>query len=122
MFLEAETLVAMFEELRGEQLSAVTFVADYLQLWFDGPCLNVINPLTVECASGKITSWQPGFRDLLCAQIAKVVAAIEHRPSEALVIHFTDGSCLAISLQAKDYTTPEAYFAHGFADNGWAVE
>ena len=119
--MEAETPTAMFEELCGEQLSAVTFVQDYLQLWFDGPCINVKNPLTVESGAGKITSWQPGFRDLLCAQIAKIVAAIEYYPSVALVLRFSDGSSLAVSLEAKDYTTPEAYFAHGFADGQWAV-
>ena len=32
---------AMLDQLRGEQLSAVTFVQDYLQLWFDGPGFNV---------------------------------------------------------------------------------
>lgn len=119
--MKAETLTTMFEELCGEQLSAVTFVQDYLQLWFDGPCINVNNPLTVDTAAGKITSWQPGFRDLLCAQIAKVVSTIEYHPSVALVIRFSDSSSLVVSLEANDYTTPEAYFAHGFADNQWAV-
>ena len=49
-----ETSSRLFEELRGEQLSAVTFVQDYLQLWFDGPGINVTNPLTVESAAEKI--------------------------------------------------------------------
>src|SRR5438105_997105 len=69
---------ALFEQLRGEQLSSVAFVQDYLQLFFDGPGINVTNPLTVESAAEKITSWQSGFRDLLCAQIAKIVDAVEY--------------------------------------------
>ena len=113
---------ALFDELYGEPLSAVTFVQDYLQLWFDGPGINVENPLTVASAEGVITSWQPGFRDLLCGQIAKIVAAVEHRPPVALTIRYTDGSSIAISLRNEDYIGPEAFFAHGFADNQWAVD
>lgn len=94
-----ETSSSLFEELRGEQLSAVTFVQDYLQLWFDGPGINVTNPLTVESAAGRITSWQPGFRDLLCAQITKIVDTVKHYPSDALVVRFTDGSSIPISLR-----------------------
>ena len=41
---------SLFAELHGRQLSAITFVQDYLQLWFDGPGINVTNPLTVRTA------------------------------------------------------------------------
>src|SRR4051812_28048817 len=102
------------EQLRGEQLSAVTFVQNYLQLWFDGPGINVINPLTVQKGQSSVTSWEPGFRDVLCSQIAKIVATVECRDGEAFVIRFEDGSQLSISLREQDYTTPEALYAHGF--------
>lgn len=108
---------ALFNELRGEQLSAVTFVQDYLQLWFDGPGINVTNPLTVEAGGSKITSWNPGFRDLLCGQIAKIVNIVEYRAEEALVIRFTDHSQLSLSLRREDYTSPEAFNAHHFKNN-----
>lgn len=103
-----------FAELRGEKLSAVTFVSDYLQLWFDGPGVNVINPLTVRVGTAAILSWSPGFRDALCGQIGKIVAAVEFREGSALTIRFEDGSSLAVSLRAGDYTSPEAAYAHGF--------
>ena len=64
--MSEHTHEALFEQLRGEQLSAVTFVQDYLQLWFDGPGINVTNPLTVHAGRLSVTSWQPGFRDALC--------------------------------------------------------
>jgi hypothetical protein len=107
----------LLEELRGEQLSAVTFVQDYLQLWFDGPGINVTNPLTVRVGQTSITSWQPGFRDTLCAQIAKIVAAVQVRDGEAFIIRFTDDSLISISLRREDYTSPEAIYAHGFKAN-----
>jgi hypothetical protein len=111
----------LFEELRGAQLSAVTFVQDYLQLWFDGPCINVMNPLTVETGDATVVSWQPGFRHLLCAQIAKIVARVEHRTGDALSVWFEDGSRVSVSLQPEDYTSPEAFYAHGFTDNARLV-
>jgi hypothetical protein len=112
--MSEHTATALFEQLRGEQLSAVTFVQDYLQLWFDGPGINVTNPLTVHTNQLAVTSWQPGFRDALCSQIAKIVAAVECREGEAFIIRFEDGSRLSISLRPQDYTTPEAVYAHGF--------
>lgn len=111
----------IFAELRGASLSAVTFVQDYLQLWFDGPGINVTNPLTVHADGVSVTSWQPGFRDALCSAIAKIVADVEFREGEALVIRFDDGAALSVSLRAADYTTPEAIYAHGFRDGAWFV-
>ena len=110
---------ALFAELQGEQLSAVTFVQDYLQLWFDGPGINVTSPLTVEDGEAAVTSWHAGFRDLLCAQIAKRVARVEFRAEQALVVYFTDGARLTVSLRREDCTSPEAFVAHGFKDNQW---
>ena len=109
----------MFRELQGEQLSAVTFAQDYLQLSFDGPCINVINPLTVHAQTSTVTSWQPGFRDALCAQIGKVVSSATFEAGKALAFRFTDNSVLSISLRPSDYTSAEAIYAHGFKHKGW---
>jgi hypothetical protein len=106
-------------ELIGSQLSAVTFVMDYLQLWFDGPGINVYTPLTVVSGDQRITDGEPGFRDVLCAQIAKTVAALDLRPADAFAITFEDASCLSISLRPEDYTGPEAFYAHHFKDGSW---
>jgi hypothetical protein len=119
--VKEKSSIEIFDELHGVQLSAVTFVHDYLQLWFDGSGINVTNPLTVQAASAKTTSWQPGFRDALCAQITKVVASSELRPNDAFIIRFTDGSLVSVSLRPEDYTSAEAIFAHGFKHNGWLV-
>lgn len=119
--MSAESKVNLFDELQGEQLSAVTFVQDYLQLSFDGPVLNIFNPLTVESGDTKITSWASGFRDALCAQITKIVAFVEFIEGEAFIITFEDKSRLSVSLQAEDYSTPEAICGHGFKNNQWLV-
>lgn len=113
--------VTPFQELVGEQLSAVTFVQDYLQLWFDGPGINVTIPLTVHSGALSVTSWQPGFRDAICGQIAKLVKSIIYRDADALEIHFEDGSRVSISLRPEDYSSPEGIYAHGFRDGEWIV-
>jgi hypothetical protein len=110
-----------FDELQGEQLSAVTFVQDYLQLWFDGPGINVTNPLQVTSGDQCRVSWQPGFRDLLCGQIAKRVWHVEYLRGDALRITFEDGSSLSISLKSEDYSSPEAFYAHGFRNGGFCA-
>ena len=108
------TETTVLNELVGEQLSAVTFVQDYLQLWFDGPGLNVTNPLTVSSENRQITSWGNGFRDLLCGQITKRVSSVVWTEGEALEIIFADESSLSVSLRPDDYIGPEAIFGHGF--------
>ena len=61
---QAETTL---RQLIGEQLSAVTFVQDYLQLAFDGPGINVYNPLTVETPTITVRTWDDQLRNVLCA-------------------------------------------------------
>ena len=78
-------------------------------------------PLTVESAAGGVTSLEPGSRDGLCGQIAKLVDGVEVRLGEALVTRFTDGSTLSVSLRAEDYEGPEAIHAQGFRDGQWTV-
>lgn len=111
---EPMTESTVLDQLVGEQLSAVTFVQDYLQLWFDGPGLNITNPLTVSSEDGQIASWEEGFRDLLCGQIAKIVSSVVWTEGEAIEIVFTDKSSLSVSLRPDDYRGPEAIYGHGF--------
>ena len=111
----------LFDEVRCEQLSAVTFVQDYLQLWFDGLGIDVTNPLEVTSGDKRLVSWQPGFRDLLCGQIAKTVRLVEFLQGEALRITFGDGSRISIPLKSEDYSSPQGFCAHGFKKGGWFV-
>lgn len=39
--MESKSPETLFAELQGEQLSAVTFVQNYLQLWFDGQAIGI---------------------------------------------------------------------------------
>src|SRR5262245_20061712 len=118
---QPETPETPFHQLIGEQLSAVIFVQDYLQLAFDGPVINIYNPLTVETSTITIKTWEDQLRNVLCGQITKRVADVVVIPRDQYRIVFTDGSVIRISLRDDDYTTPEALFYHGFQNNASGV-
>jgi hypothetical protein len=119
--MNKDNVTQFFAQLCGSQLSSVEFVQDYLQLRFDGPCINVYSPLTVTSTGKAITSWNAGFRDLLCEQITKIVTSITFEAQKELRIHFSDSSEIILSLQPQHYNCPEAIYAHGFDDNQWLV-
>jgi hypothetical protein len=104
-----------FSELVGEQMGAVTFVQDYLQLHFDGPCINVYMPMQIEAGGSVVDRKEEAFRNALCGQIAKRVSAVSFESEEALRISFEDGSRISISLRRADYTSPDAIDTHNFS-------
>ncbi len=101
------------QQIVGEQLSAVTFVQDYLQFQFDGPILNALTVVTVATPQGRATSGEDQFRNLLCSCIAKRVGRVEVREHEALCIQLADGSSVALSLRDDDYRCAEAVTFRG---------
>ena len=117
--MNRESTSEFFTELCGNQLSSVEFVQDYLQLRFDGPCLNVYTPLTVRSGGKVVTSWGIGFRDLLCEQITKIITSVSFEEEKELNVLFKDGSGISVSLRPEDYSSPEAVYAHGFQNHQW---
>jgi hypothetical protein len=104
----------------GEQLSAVTFVQDYVQLHFDGPCLTAFAPLVVRLGE---TTWhwgEPGFRDALCDRIAQKVTVAQVVSGAGVSIGFEDGSIIHISLQNADEVCGEAV-KFDASDTAWWV-
>ena len=84
--------------LIGEQLSAVTFVQDYLQLHFDGPRLTVFSHPVIRF--GDQTFYEGmGFREALCNNIANKVTEVRVAYGESISIRFADGSTINIPLQ-----------------------
>ncbi|HZR19700.1 MAG TPA: hypothetical protein VFE51_20615 [Verrucomicrobiae bacterium] len=101
------------QQVVGKQLSAVTFVQDYLQLHFDGPTLNAMTVVTVITPKGFAKMGDDQFRNLLCSCITKQVSRIEFMDQEALVLHFDDCSLVTVSLRGEDYRGAEAVTFHG---------
>ena len=96
-----------FSRLIGEQLSAVSFVMDYLQLQFDAYFLTVLTPLIVNKGSSSYRLGDLSYRDALCERIARKVNEVV-LASDNLRIGFDDGAHFDISLKDEDYVGPEA--------------
>jgi hypothetical protein len=91
----------------GEQLSAVSFVMDYLQLQFNDYFLTVLTPLTVRASEQSFRLGDLPYRDALCERIAHIVRNIV-LTTDNLRIDFDDDSAFIISLKEEDYVCPEA--------------
>ena len=94
--------------LIGEQLSAVTFVQDYVQLHFDGPRLTVFSHAVVRLGDQTFHEGKRGFRDALCNNIAKKVTEARVAYGDSISIRFADGSMIRISLKDEDSSGGEA--------------
>jgi hypothetical protein len=101
------TLADALKTLVGEQLSSVEFVADYVQLWFNGPCLTAHTPPTVSRGKEKLMWGDLRYRDALCEQIGR---GVEHTlvDAEQAAVVFGNGATVSISLRERDYRGPEA--------------
>ena len=109
MTMTPETVMQVYRQIVGEQLSSVTFVMDYLQLAFNPPpSMSIYTPLTVCCSGHEFARGDDQFRNRLCEQITKIVKSVEFRKEEAFLITFQDDSSISISLKPSDYTGPEA--------------
>ena len=114
------TLAQALEKIVGSALSSVTFVADYVQLGFDGPGLNAYTLPVVRLGSQRVELGQPGYRDALCKQIGRRVERIEV-DDQHVSIFFEEDATISISLLDKDYTGPEALLFSLNRERIWVV-
>lgn len=110
MIKQSKILNDSFGQIRERALSSVEFVADYVQLRFDGPTLTSYNWPSVTVA-GKTFLWgEDGFRDALCARIGIIVENTSVIEDQDLAIYFADGAIIKISLREEDYRSIEAVY------------
>jgi hypothetical protein len=105
----------------GEQLSAVTFVQDYVQLHFDGPRLTVFSHAVVMLGDKTFHGGKPGFRDALCGSIAKKVTEARVAYGDNISISFADGSMIKISLKDENYPDGEAVSFDTGGNEWWSL-
>jgi hypothetical protein len=115
-----QTLADALETLVGRDLSSVTFVRDYVQLSFDGPCLTVYTMPTVTFGSESLRLGQSGYRDGLCRQIGCPVKRTEV-DDQRVSITFENGVMVSVSLHDDDYRGPEALELQLDRDRVWIV-
>lgn len=94
--------------LENRELSAVTFVRDYIQLHFDGPVLNTYVWPKLSNELGVFEQHTPGYRDVLCGQIGRLVVAAVSDRTAAISLHFDNETIVAISLREEDRVGSEA--------------
>ena len=93
----------------GAQLSAVSFVQDYVEFHFDGPVLRVLTHPTITIAKDMFRFPEAGSRDALCTAIQDTIRDVEIQEHEQIVLHFVSGCRIAIPIREIGFTSPEAF-------------
>ena len=92
----------------GEELKAVEFVEDFLQLRFDAPMLTFYAWPHVLFPEFSVAYGEPEYRNALCAQIGEKVVQASLEEGDALTIEFENGTVFGLSLREEDLDGPEA--------------
>jgi hypothetical protein len=92
----------------GEELKAVEFVEDFLQLRFDGPLLTLHAWPHVLFPEFSVAYGEPEYRNALCAQINDKVVQASLEEGDALTIEFENGTVFGLSLREEDLDGPES--------------
>jgi len=94
--------------IEGEQLKAVEFVEDYLQLRFGDPLLKLHDWPYVMLTDFSVAYGEPEYRNALCAQIGETVSTATLEEDDALTIELSNGVVLGLSLREEDKDAPES--------------
>jgi len=100
--------MADFSDIIGEELTAVEFVQDFLVLDFEGPSVTFYAWPHVLLEDGSFGFGEPGYRDMLCAQIGENVVQAQLEEFAALTIEFENGVVFGLSLREEDVSAPQA--------------
>ena len=109
-------------EIIGEELNAVEFVQDYLQLRFDTPALTFYAWPHVLLSEFSIAFGEPEYRNALCSLIGEAVATATLDEESALTIEFANGVVLGLSLREEDLDGPDSGSYSETGDEADAVE
>lgn len=105
--------------IEGEELKAVEFVEDFLQLRFGDPLLTLHDWPYVMLTDFSVGFGEPEYRNSLCAQIGETVEKAALEENDALTIEFGNGVVLGLSLREEDRDAPESgsYSESGLAED-----
>jgi len=92
----------------GEELGAVEFVQDFLQLRFDGPVLTLYAWPHILLSEYSIAFGEPEYRNALCALIGEKVEDATLEEGDSLTVKFENDTVVALSLREEDLDSPEA--------------
>ena len=92
----------------GEELVAVEFLQDYLQLRFSAPLFTLYAWPHVLFPDFSVAYGEPEYRNALCAQIGEKVVQASLEEGDALTIEFENGTVFGLSLREEDLDGPES--------------
>jgi hypothetical protein len=96
------------QDLIGEEISAISFVRDYVEIHFDGPVLRSLSGPTVVESGIRYAFPESGSRDALCRLIGSTVCALTVDDATALILTTDDGCVVMIPLDDQHRQWPEA--------------
>ena len=108
--------------IEGEELKAVEFVEDYLQLRFGEPLVKLYDWPHVLLTDFSVAFGEPEYRNALCAQIGEQVSNAMLEEDDALTIEFGNGVVFGLSLREEDVDGPESGSYSETGDETDAVE
>lgn len=94
--------------LVGDELKAVSFIEDFLELRFSTPTLTLYNWPHVLLTEFSVAYGEPEYRNALCAQIGEEVTEASLEEGDALTIELANGVVLGLSLREEDVDGPES--------------
>ena len=103
----------------GEELKAVEFVEDFLQLRFDAPLLTLHDWPHVLFPDFSVAYGEPEYRNALCAQIGDKVVQASLEEGDALTIELATGVVLGLSLREEDVDAP---VSGSYSETGLAAD
>lgn len=117
---ESEEVVSPLQCVKGEYLSSVTFVMDYVQLDFCGYRFNMYDWPLVTSNGKPLGHTDTGYRDLLCSFIGRPLKDTDEFLDKGLTLDFGDG-CINLPLKVpRDFPSPEvAEFTA--PKSGWVI-
>ncbi|HEU4635523.1 MAG TPA: hypothetical protein VFS41_05050 [Edaphobacter sp.] len=94
--------------IAGEELNAVEFVQDYLQLRFETPLLTFYAWPHVLFSEYSLAYGEPEYRNALCALIGEKVEEATLEEGDSLTVRFENDTVIALSLREEDLDGPQA--------------
>jgi hypothetical protein len=104
---EAREPAQPFDSILGEELSSVEFVADYVQLRFNSPPVNLYVWPRIHSDGGVLQRADGGYVDALVGLIGHRLVAADELLDLGLVLDFDGGPRLAVPLDGTDAQGPE---------------
>jgi hypothetical protein len=95
------------QDLKGEPLSDITFVMDYLQIGFSGSVLTIYSRPIAKTAREEYRFPEAGSRDALCSFIGHVLTQVVSKPNDRIILFFDNGT-IEILLDAANRVNGDA--------------